>query len=185
MYKRQPFGLSTSSAALTRGLDTVLEEEVKKNTIIYVDDCLCYSGDLETHLSHLDLLLTNLRRANLTINLDKSQFFRQEIAYLGYRLTTQGIQATDEKIDAIMKFPTPRNQKQLKGFLGLTNFYNRFTDKYAETTRPLLELLKKGHKFPWTPELNKMCIRDRVRTSILVIRTFATDTISVSYIPKR
>ena len=74
---------------------------------------------------------------------------------LGYRLTTQGIQATDEKIDAIMKFPTPRNQKQLKGFLGLTNFYNRFTDKYAETTKPLLELLRKGHKFTWTPELNE------------------------------
>ena len=36
-----------------------------------------------------------------------------------------------------MKFPTPRNQKQLKGFLGLTNFYNSFTDKYAETTRPV------------------------------------------------
>ena len=72
----------------------------------------------------------------------------------GYRLTTQGIQATEDKISAIMKFPTPKNQKQLKGFLGLTNFYNRFTDKYAETTQPLLELLKKGRKFTWTPELN-------------------------------
>lgn len=116
-----PFGLSTSSAALTRGLDTVLDDGVKENTIIYVDDCLCYSEDLETHLLHLDLLLSNLRRANLTINLEKSQFFRQEIAYLGYRLTTQGIRAMDEKIEAITKFPTPRNQKQLKGFLGLTN----------------------------------------------------------------
>ena len=132
----------------------VLEEEVKRNTIIYVDDCLCYSNSLETHLSHLELLLNNLRKTNLTINLEKSQFFRQEISYLGYRLTTQGIQATEDKISAIMKFPTPKNQKQLKGFLGLTNFYNRFMDKYAETTQPLLELLKKGCKFIWTPELN-------------------------------
>ena len=53
-----------------------------------------------------------------------------------------------------MKFPIPKNQKQLKDFLGLTNFYNRFTDKYAETTQPLLELLKKGCRFIWTPELN-------------------------------
>ena len=72
-----PFGLSTSSAALTRGLDTVLDDEVKENTIIYVDDCLCYSGDLETHLLHLDLLLSNLRRANLTINLEKDVYKRQ------------------------------------------------------------------------------------------------------------
>ena len=63
----------------------VLEEEVKRNTIIYVDDCLCYYNSLETHLAHLELLLDNLRKANLTINLEKSQFFRQEISYLGYR----------------------------------------------------------------------------------------------------
>ena len=132
-----PFGLSTSSAALTRGLDMALEDEVKKNTIIYVDDCLCYSNDIKTHL---ELLLNNLRKANLTINLEKLQFLRQEIAYLGYRLTTNGIHATEEKIAAIRNFLIPRNQKQLKGFLGLTNFYNRFTDKYAQTTQPLLNL---------------------------------------------
>ena len=112
-----PFGLSTSSAALTRGLDRVLDDDVKNNTIVYVDDCLCYSNNIKTHLLHLGSLLSNLRRANLTINLEKSQFFRQEISYLGYRLTTNGILATDEKIAAIRNFPTPQNQKQLKGFL--------------------------------------------------------------------
>ena len=133
-----PFGLSTSSAALTRGLDTVLNENVKKNTLIYVDDCLCYSDDVKTHLEHLEALLNNLNETNLTVNLNKSQFFRKEISYLGYQLTTRGIQATEEKVKAIMEFPKPKNQKQLKGFLGLTNFYNRFTSKYAETTQPCL-----------------------------------------------
>ena len=154
-YTVTPFGLSTSSAALTRGLDTALEDEVKRNTIIYVDDCLCYSYNIKIHLVHLGFLLRNLRRANLTINLEKSQFFRQEIGYLGYRLTTNGVQATEDKVAAIRNFPIPRNQKQLKRFLGLTNFYNRFTDKYAETTQPLLDLLKKGKKFTWTPELDR------------------------------
>ena len=148
-----PFGLSTSSAALTRGLDVALEEEIKKNTIIYVDDCLCYSNNIQTHLDHLEALLNNLNKANITVNLTKSQFFRQEISFLGYRLTTRGIQATDDKIKAIMDFPAPKNPKQLKGFLGLTNFYNRFTSKYAEATQPLHELLKRGRKFSWTKEL--------------------------------
>ena len=136
-----------------------LEDPVKENTIIYVDDCLCYSNDIKTHLVHLNLLLSNLRRANLTINLDKSQFFRQEIAYLGYRLTTEGVQATEEKVAAIRNFPVPRNQKQLKGFLGLTNFYNRFTAKYAETIQPLLDLLKKNKRFIWTSELDR-CFKE-------------------------
>ena len=116
---------------------------------------LCYSDNIQTHLIHLELLLRNLRRANLTINLEKSQFSRQEIVYLGYRLTTSGVQATEDKVAAIRNFPIPKNQKQLKGFLGLTNFYNRFTDRYAETTQPLLILLQKGKKFLRTPELDQ------------------------------
>ena len=117
-----PFGLSTSSAALTRGLDVALEEEVKKNTIIYVDDCLCYSNNIQTHLNHLETLLNNLNKANITVNLTKSQFFRREISFLGYRLTTKGIQATDDKVKAIMDFPAPKNTKQLKGFLGPVSY---------------------------------------------------------------
>ena len=48
---------------------------------------------------------------------------------------------------------------RLKGFLGLTNFYNRFTSKYAETTQLLHELLKKDRKFLWTAELEDCFVR--------------------------
>ena len=94
---------------------------------------------MEEHLRHLKLLFRDLKQANLTINFKKSQLFRKEINYLGYCLMTQGITAAPDKVKAIQEFRRPKNQKQLKGFLGLTNFYNRFTNKYAE-----------------------MCIRDRL-----------------------
>ena len=132
-YTVTPFGVKTSSASLTRGLDKVLCEEVKKFTILYVDDCLCVSENIDEHLVHLRMLLNNLRRENVTVNLKKSKFFRDRIIYLGYELTTNGISASTEKISAIMEFPRPKNPKQSrKGFLGLTNFYNKFTSKYAE-----------------------------------------------------
>lgn len=151
-YVVTPFGLSTSLSGLTRGLDTVLEKEVKDFTIIYVDDCLCYSQDITTHLNHLEALLRNFKNVNLTINLEKTHFFRKEINYLGFCLTTEGIRTTPEKVAAILNFPSPKNPKQLKGFLGLTNYYNRFTAKYAEYTQPLLHLLQKGVKFKWSPQ---------------------------------
>ena len=127
----------------------VLTEEVKQHTIIYVDDILCFSQSEEEHMEHLKSLLDNLKKANITVNLKKSQFFRKEIPYLGYCLTTKGIKPTTDKVSAILNFPSPRNPKQLKGFLGLTNFYNKFTSRYAECTQPLLQLLKKGIKFKW------------------------------------
>ena len=125
-----------------------MTEEVKQHTIIYVDDILCFSQSEEEHMEHLNSLLDNLKKAN-TVNLKKSQFFRKEIPYLGYCLTTKGIKPTPDKVSAILNFPSPRNPKQLKGFLGLTNFYNKFTSTYAECTQPLLHLLKKGIKFKW------------------------------------
>lgn len=133
----------------------MLTEEVKRFTIIYVDDCLIISKSVSEHLIHLRLLLENLNKANLTVNFNKSQLFRKEINYLGYKLTTEGITTDESKISTILNYPRPRNHKQLKGFLGLTNFYNRFTDKYAVTTQPLLQLLKKDKKFRWTKELDQ------------------------------
>lgn len=150
-----PFGLKTSSASLARGLDTVLPEEVKKFTLIYVDDCLVISKNIEEHMRHLKLLLQNLYNANITVNFQKSQFFRKEISYLGYQLSTDGITTDSSKISAILNYPRPKNHKQLKGFLGLTNFYNRFTNKYAATTQPLLQLLKKDRNFKWNQEYNQ------------------------------
>lgn len=150
-----PFGLKTSLASLTRGLDYALEPEVKAFTLIYVDDCLCYSSDIDTHLDHLEMLLQNLLRQNITVNFKKSQLFRTQINYLGYILSTEGVSTDPEKIESIMNFPTPKSQKQLKGFLGLTNFYNRFSNKYAEATQPLLQMLKKGVKFKWSSLLEE------------------------------
>ena len=96
-----PFGLITSVASLARGLDRVLREDVKKNIIIYVDDILCFSKNEQEHFIHLANLLDNLKEANMTVNLEKSQFFRKEIQYLGYCLTTNGIKTTPEKVAEI------------------------------------------------------------------------------------
>lgn len=147
-----PFGLKTSSASLARALDIVLSEEVKRFTLIYVDDCLVISKSIEEHLHHLELLLKNLKEVNITVNFAKSQLFRKEINYLGYRISTEGISTDRDKVSTIINFPRPRNHKQLKAFLGLTNFYNRFTSKYAATTQPLLQLLKKDRRFRWTTD---------------------------------
>ena len=73
-FKVTPFGLSTSLAGLARGLDHVMTEEVKQHTIIYVDDILCFSQSEEEHMEHLNSLLDNLKKANITVNLKKSQF---------------------------------------------------------------------------------------------------------------
>ena len=43
-----------------------------------------------------------------------------------------------------MDFPVPKNVKQLRGFLGLVDFYSKFSSRHTAETVPLLRVTKKG-----------------------------------------
>ncbi|KAH8313394.1 hypothetical protein KR067_005263, partial [Drosophila pandora] len=72
--------------------------------------------------------------------------------YLGYIIGNGGISTDPEKISCILNWPAPRNMKQLRGFLGICNWYRRFIASFAELSFPMTELLKKSRKFTWTNE---------------------------------
>ena len=147
-----PFGLKTSTATLVRGLDQTLNG-IGDHVISFVDGTLITSESTEQHLEHLEELLTSLEKSHLTLNLSKSSFFRKETKFLGFILTTEGIKPDPEKIRRIMEFPTPKNEKQLRGFRGLVNFYSKFSSRHAAETMPLLHRIKKGTTWKWDEEM--------------------------------
>lgn len=149
-FTRIPFGINISQAALLRAMELVLADIQENFLQIYIDDLLLFSDSFQEHIKHLRHLFTNLQNSNMTIKLSKSLFCRQEVPYLGYVITTSGIKPDENKILSIKNFPTPRNRKELKGFLGLTNFYNKFFERYGDLTKPLLKLTSKLNKFIWT-----------------------------------
>ena len=120
-----PFGLKTSTAALVRALDFVLNG-LGNFYLTFIDDIFCASENVHQHLLHLELLFHRLMENNLKINLEKSHFFRSEVKFLGHVLTSTGIKPDPEKIETIQNFSRPRNLKELRGFLGLINFYTKF-----------------------------------------------------------
>lgn len=149
-FIRVPFGLSISQAALIRALEAVLGEEVEGYTMLYIDDACIYSQDFKQHLQHLETIFSKFAQANMTINLKKSQIVREKVPFLGFILTTSGIESDPEKLAIIERFPIPKTRKQLKGFIGLVNYYNKFTNKFSETIQPLMKLTSKNNKFIWT-----------------------------------
>ena len=150
-YNVVPFGTSTSSAALIRGLDLSIGE-LQDFIIIFVDDILCISESFEKHLEHLEKLFSKLIENNLTLSFKKSNFVCQEVQFLGHILSASGLKPVSDKIDIIKNYKRPENVKQLQSFLGFVNFYTKFTRNYAQETIPLLSLLKKGIKYEWTAE---------------------------------
>lgn len=150
-YNVTPFGLKTSSAALIRGLDRVLDGE-DDDVLNFVDDLLCVSKSSEEHLEKIEKMLKKLKDGAMTIGFKKSKMFRKEITFLGHVLNTEGIKPEPGKIEGIKQFPRPRRLRQLRGFLGLMDFYSKFARRYAHVTAPLMELLRKGAKWTWNHE---------------------------------
>jgi hypothetical protein len=149
-YKRVPYGFKNSLSAFVRALKLVLRSETSDFVVCYVDDVLIYSSSFEEHVAHLDIVFRKLTDAGFTINAAKSRFCMAEITFLGHKIDQHGVSPDPGRVAAILKFPAPRNQKQLRQFLGKCNFHHRFILNYASYTAPLLPLLKKGMKWKWT-----------------------------------
>ena len=143
-----PFGTKVSTAALVRGLDFVLRG-LGNNLINFVDDVLCISSNEKQHLIHLENFLSRIKEYNFTLSFKKSKFFVEEVDFLGFTLTTHGIMPQEGKIDLIKNYPTPRNERHLKRFLGLVTFYTKFVRNFSEALLPQHRITKKNMKWEW------------------------------------
>ncbi|XP_011697582.1 PREDICTED: uncharacterized protein LOC105455741 [Wasmannia auropunctata] len=122
---------------------------------IYVDDLLITSCNFEEHLEHLQLLFERLKEYNLRLKFGKSLFCRDEVPYLGVILSQEGIRPDPEKIKVIQEIPEPRNRLQLQKFVGVCNYYRRFSEKHAKLIHPFRDLLSIKNEWKWTEDHKK------------------------------
>jgi transposase InsO family protein len=153
-FKRTAFGLTNAPATQQRLVD-LLFREFDLKVFAYLDDIIIISEDFDSHVSLLLRVLDKLRQANLTVNLEKCQFFRGQLKYLGYVVDNHGLRTDPGKVEAILNYPTPTSRKDIKRFLGTATWYRRFVPQFSTIAGPLNKLTsnkKGGPPFKWTPE---------------------------------
>lgn len=143
-YVRMPFGLKNAPSTFQRVMDNVLKELIGKKCLVYLDDIIIFSTSLQEHLESIKLVFEKLRQSNFKIQMDKCEFMKKEIAFLGHIITPEGIKPNPMKVDAIKNFPMPKTRKEIKCFVGLISYYRKFIKDLAKLTRPLTKCLKKG-----------------------------------------
>ncbi|OMO63736.1 reverse transcriptase [Corchorus capsularis] len=120
-----PFGLTNAPSTFMRLMNHVLRAYIGKFVVVYFDDILVYSRNLEDHIEHLCCVLDVLRVEKLYANLKKCTFCTNKLVFLGFMDSAQGIEVDEEKSKAIKDWPTPTNVGQVRSFHGLAGFYRR------------------------------------------------------------
>ncbi|ROT70337.1 hypothetical protein C7M84_011387 [Penaeus vannamei] len=151
-FKSMPFGLRNSPITFSRLMSIIMAGLIGNTMFLYLGDLLVVSKNTQEHESKLRKIFQRLTDAGLTINPKKCTFFQKKINYLGHTVDSDGISPNSAKIEDILCFPTPREVKHVKSFLGLAGFYRPFIKGFAKIADPLSRLLIKDASFTWTAE---------------------------------
>jgi hypothetical protein len=147
-YCRLPFGLKTSPLKFSFVMDKALSD-LHQFCGMYIDDIIIASETWEKHIDHLQTVMARLQRAKLTVRLAKCCFACQEVDYLGHTIGVGKITPQQAKVKALRDAPRPTNRKELKSFLGMAGFYQRYIPHYGNLTAGLTDLLRKDRPFVW------------------------------------
>jgi hypothetical protein len=147
-----PFGLCNAPATFQRLMDVTLAGLNFEICLVYLDDIMVFSQNIESHLERLAALLERLSRANLKLKPSKCHFLRRSVQFLGYMLSKEGVQTDPKKIEAVVTWPVPKKLKDVRSFVGLCGYYRRLVDKFSEVAAPLHALTRKNASFQWTKE---------------------------------
>lgn len=136
-----PMGAKNAPATFQRLIDSVLAP-ARAYCRAYLDDGICWASTREELITRFTHVLTLLRAAGLRLKLKKCEFFRQSVTYLGYIISSSGISTDPEKVRALLDWPEPRTKTDIRGFLGLCNFYKTFFPAYSHIAAPLIDCTK-------------------------------------------
>jgi len=97
-------------------------------------------------------VLKRLEENDLFVKLEKCKWKVREVEFLGVVICPKGVEMQKEKVEEVLKGPTPRNVKKVQKFLGLINYYRRFIRNLARIAAPLHVLVRKEQKWKWEQE---------------------------------
>lgn len=152
-FKVLPFGLMNAPFTMSRLMDKAIGFDLEPHVFVYLDDIVIASNTFEEHLRLLKIVAERLRKAGLTMSIEKSRFCRKQVVYLGYLLNENGVAIDASQIQPILDYAQPKTQEDIRRLMGLAGFYQRFIKNYSAITAPITDLLtKENKKFKWTKE---------------------------------
>lgn len=86
-----PFSLTNASASFQELINDIIQEFLDEFTMAYLNDILIFLKDLEQHKKYIYAVLTKLREKDLPVKLNKCEFHKHSVGFLGYIVSNQGL----------------------------------------------------------------------------------------------
>jgi predicted aspartyl protease len=147
-----PFGLCNGPSTYQRYMNDVLMDYLDDFCMAYLDDILIYSEDPQEHEEHVKKVLRRLQEAGLQADIKKCEFSVERTKYLGYILTTKGLEVDPDKVEPLRNWVRPTTINGVKSFLGFCGFYRQFIRNFGMIAKPLTILGRPSEPFIWTPD---------------------------------
>ncbi|MCF8701941.1 RNA-directed DNA polymerase [Corynebacterium sp. MC-10] len=181
-----PFGLKNAPSEFQNVMNSIFNH-LSSFSIVYIDDVLIFSEDIDSHFKHLNIFLKTVKYNGLVVSAKKIKLFQTGIRFLGHDLYQGTYKPICRVIEFADKFPDIITDKtQLQRFLGSLNYVADFIPKIRHICKPLFNKLKKSPS-PWSPENTKavVTIKNIVKTlpclgiprpeAFMIVETDASD----------
>ena len=155
------FGIAGAPSCWMRWIDKIFQDlmwdDPELRLLIYADDIMIATKkDLQHHDQAVRRVVERLNTYMLVSPPSKAQLFRTELEYLGHIVSTEGVRPHPSKLDAIKKRSMPRTLVESQSFLGLVNYYRKFSPRLAtfETTlrKDMKACTKPNDPVPWSDQ---------------------------------
>ena len=138
------FNLINASVTFQTFMNNVLWHYLNQFIIVYLNDILVYSKTKKEHMQHVKKILQTLKKVNLCIKSEKSEFHVQSVQFLRFIVTSQSLRINLKKIKAVTTWSMSKSKIEVQFFLEFANFYRHFIEKYFRIVSSLTNLTKKN-----------------------------------------
>ena len=141
------FGLTNAPAYFMYMMNKVFMEYLDKFVVVFIDDILVFSKTDAEHEEHLRLVLQKLREHQLYAKLSKCEFQLKEVSFLGNVISNGGVAMDPKKVSDVLNQNPPQDVSEVRSFLGMVGYYQRFIEGFSKIAKLMTSLLEKNAKF--------------------------------------
>ena len=157
-YRTAPQGLLCAGDAYTQRADEIIGDF--KGHVKCVDDSLLYTNDIESNFMATCAFIDKCSRGGIIFNPNKFQFGLETVNYLGFKVTKEGLQPTDEFLENIRSFPSPKSITDVRSWYGAINQVS-YSFATSQIMLPFRQLLRPQVPFFWSEELEAAFVESK------------------------